>query len=300
MKKHTRAPAFGLAFLLAAAGVAAEEVKLAFGGLTLNGNVETTGAGWQSGPVVLMTHGTLAHGGMEIMQSLQAALKDRGVSSLSITLSLGLSDRRGMYECATPHVHRHTDAVDEIGAWLAWLQSQGVTKAALLGHSRGGNQTARFVAGRSDAPVTAVILVAPQTATAGYAAQEYENRYGKPLKEPLARAQALVAEGNGATLMESVDFLYCAKASVSAAAFVSYYAPDERMDTPALLPQIGTPVLVVAGSEDAVVKGLVEKVQPLADGKRVQLKVVEGADHFFRDLYAEDVADAVKAMLSGG
>jgi pimeloyl-ACP methyl ester carboxylesterase len=72
------------------------------------------------------------------------------------------------------------------------------------------------------------------------------------------------------------------------------------MDTPALLPQIGTPVLVVAGSEDAVVKGLVEKVQPLADGKRVQLKVVEGADHFFRDLYAEDVADAVKAMLSGG
>ena len=275
-------------------------MKLAFGGLTLNGNVETTGAGWQSGPVVLMTHGTLAHGGMEIMQSLQAALKDRGVSSLSITLSLGLSDRRGMYECATPHVHRHTDAVDEIGAWLAWLQSQGVTKAALLGHSRGGNQTARFVAGRSDAPVTAVILVAPQAATAGYAAQEYENRYGKPLKEPLARAQALVAEGNGATLMESVDFLYCAKASVSAAAFVSYYAPDERMDTPALLPQIGTPVLVVAGSEDAVVKGLVEKVQPLADGKRVQLKVVEGADHFFRDLYAEDVADAVKAMLSGG
>jgi pimeloyl-ACP methyl ester carboxylesterase len=237
---------------------------------------------------------------MEIMQSLQAALKDRGVSSLSITLSLGLDNRQGMYECKTPHVHRHTDAVDEIGAWLAWLQSQGVTKAALLGHSRGGNQTARFAVGRPDAPVTAVILVAPQTATAGYAAQEYEKRFGTPLAAPLQRAQALVAEGKGATLMEQVDFLYCAKASVSAAAFVSYYGPDERMDTPALIPEIRTPVLVVAGSADDVVKGLVEKVQPLADGKRVQLKVVDGADHFFRDLYADDVADAVKALLSGG
>jgi alpha/beta superfamily hydrolase len=59
-------------------------------------------------------------------------------------------------------------------------------------------------------------------------------------------------------------------------------------------------VLVIAGSEDDTVKGLVEKTQPLADGKRVQLKVVDGADHFFRDLYAEDVADAVQAMLDGG
>jgi alpha/beta superfamily hydrolase len=40
-------------------------------------------------------------------------------------------------------------------------------------------------------------------------------------------------------------------------------------------------------------------VVPLADGQRVQLKVVAGADHFFRDLYAEDVADAVQAMLGG-
>ncbi len=155
---------------------------------------------------MLMTHGTLAHGGMEIMQSLQAALKDRGVSSLSITLSLGLSDRRGMYECATPHTHRHVDAVDEIGAWLGWLQSQGVAKVALLGHSRGGNQTARFAAAHPAAPVTAVILVAPQTASADYAAQEYEKRYGKPLAAPLERAQRLVAEGKGAAMIESRRF----------------------------------------------------------------------------------------------
>lgn len=299
MTNALNAAALGLASLLTATVATADVVKLTHGGLTLNANLETASGDWQKGPVVLMTHGTLAHGGMEIMQALQAALKDRGVSSLSITLSLGLDNRQGMYECKTPHTHRHTDAVDEIGAWLGWLQVQGVSKVALLGHSRGGNQTARFASTRADAPLTTVILLAPQTWNADYAAQEYEKRYGKPLAAPLAQAQQLVAEGKGATMLEHVDFIYCADTSATAAAFVSYYAPDERMDTPRLLPDIKAPVLLIAASEDDVVKGLVDKVEPLADGQRVQLKVVAGADHFFRDLYAEDVADAVQAMLGG-
>jgi pimeloyl-ACP methyl ester carboxylesterase len=299
MTKRLRLAGLGLALMLVASGAAAEPVKLSHGGLSLNANLETAGADWQKGPVALMTHGTLAHGGMEIMQTLQTALKDRGISSLSITLSLGLDDRQGMYDCATPHTHRHTDAVDEIGAWLGWLQSQGATKVALLGHSRGGNQTARFAAAHADAPFTAVILVAPQTWDAGYAAEDYQKRYGKPLQETLARAGQLVADGKGGTMLEHVDFMYCADTSTSAAAFVSYYAPDERMDTPRLVPEIKAPVLVVAGGADDTVKGLVEKAQPLADGTRVQLKVVDGADHFFRDLYAEDVADAVQALLEG-
>lgn len=300
MTKRLHLAGLGLALMLVAGVATGETVKLKHEGLSLNANLETTGADWQKGPVVLMTHGTLAHGGMEIMQALQTALKDRGMSSLSITLSLGLDNRQGMYDCATPHTHRHTDAVDEIGAWLAWLQSQGAAKVALLGHSRGGNQTARFAAAHADAPLTAVILVAPQTWDAGYAAEDYQKRYGKPLEEPLAHARQLVADGKGNAMLEHVDFMYCADTSASAAAFVSYYAADQRMDTPRLIGEIEAPVLVVAGGEDDTVKGLVEKMQPLADGAGVQLKVVDGADHFFRDLYAEDVADAVQAMLGGG
>jgi pimeloyl-ACP methyl ester carboxylesterase len=247
-----------------------------------------------------MTHGTLAHGGMEIMQALQGALKDRGITSLSITLSLGLDDRRGMYECATPHRHRHTDAVDEIGAWLGWLRGQGAGKVVLLGHSRGGNQTARYAAANPDAPAAKVILLAPSTYVADQTAQEYEKRYGKPLAEVLDRARQLAAAGQGSAMLEPVDFLYCAKTSATAATFLSYYAPDERMDTPRLLPEIKAPVLVIAGGDDEVVKALPEKVQPLAEGQRVQLKVIDGADHFFRDLYAEDVADTIQAALGGG
>jgi pimeloyl-ACP methyl ester carboxylesterase len=300
MKTRLHSGHFALLLLFLVTGAPAEGVKLSHGGLSLNANLETTGANWQKGPVVLMTHGQLAHAGMEIMQALQAALKDRGVSSLSITLSLGIDNRSGMYDCKVPHTHRHDDAIDEIGAWLGWLQAQGVAKAALLGHSRSGNQAARFALARPDAPVAAVVLIAPQVWTAAATAQDYEKRYGKPLAAPLARAQQLVAEGKGNAMLENVDFLFCPDTSVTAATFLSYYAADERFDTPRLIPQIKPPVLVVAGSEDQVMQGLIDKVQPLADGQRVQLKVVDGADHFFRDLYAEDVADAIRAMLGSG
>ena len=79
--------------LLALGRVAvAEEVKTTLGGLTLKANLETTET-WRARPVVLLTHGTLTHRGMEIIAGLQAMLAERGLSSLAINLSLGLDDR---------------------------------------------------------------------------------------------------------------------------------------------------------------------------------------------------------------
>lgn len=299
MRQRLHSAGLALALTLAASAANAEQVTLAHGGLTLNANLETAGDDWQQGPVVLMTHGTLAHGRMEIMETLQGALKDRGISSLSMTLSLGLDQRQGMYDCATPHTHRHTDAVGEIAAWLGWLQSQGVAQVALLGHSRGGNQVARYASEHPAAPLTAVVLVAPQTWSQDYAAADYQKRFGKDLAPQLEVARRLQAEGRGGEPMAPVGFVYCADTSATADAFLSYHAPDPRMDTPALIPEIKAPVLVIAGSEDEAVQGLEEKVQPLADGQRVKLLVLDGADHFFRDLYAEEIADAVQALLGG-
>jgi pimeloyl-ACP methyl ester carboxylesterase len=144
-----------------------------------------------------------------------------------------------------------------------------------------------------------VILIAPQTWSEAAAVQDYDKRFGKALEPQLERARLLDAEGRGAEMLAPVDFIYCAETSATAAAFLSYYSPDPRMDTPSLIPEIKVPVLVVAGSEDDVVEGLVEAVQPLADGERVNLIVLDGADHFFRDLYAEEIADDVQTLLEG-
>lgn len=288
-----------LAGALYAGSAAAEEITLPYNGLSLNANLELAQGKALADGVVLITHGTLAHNGMETISALQQAFKDQGRNTLAINLSLGLDNRHGMYECATPHTHRHTDALDEIGAWLGWLKQQGAQAVVLLGHSRGGNQTAWFAAERPDPAVKAVVLLAPITWNDDDTAKEYQTRYGKPLQPALERAQALVKAGKGNALLQHTDFIYCQDTSANAAAFVSYYAPDPRRDTPHLLPKINRPTLVIAGSEDTVVADIAQKTRPLADGKRLQLKVIEGADHFFRDLYADEVAEAVGAFLSG-
>lgn len=276
--------------------VAAEEVQIRHGELTLNANLEAVEDTWPKGPVVLLTHGTLAHGGMEIMVALQEAFTEAGVSTLAITLSLGLDARRGMYPCETPHTHRHTDALDEIGAWIEWLQSKGATRVFLLGHSRGGNQAAWYAAERNPAGVEGVILVAPSTWNEDAAAKSFEKRNGAPLEESLSQAREAVQE-DAAAWMEPPGFIYCRDTRVTAGAFVSYYEPDPRFHTPTVIPSISEPVLIFAGSEDEVVKGLEDAVAPVADGVRVRLEVIDGADHFFRDLYAEDLVEMAAEFI---
>jgi len=290
---------FALLTLLLSTGVMAESITLKHQGLNVTANLETSGDNWQQGPVLLMTHGTLAHNKMEIMEALQSVFLDRGYSSLAINLSLGLSDREGMYDCAVTHTHKHTDAVDEIGLWFDWLKKQGVKEVVLLGHSRGGNQTARFAATHDSSLVKGVILIAPQTWSEEAENKDYEKRYGKPLAPILAKAQKLVAEGKGDTVLKPVDFIYCPDTAATAAAFVSYYRPDPDMDTPTVLKRIKKPVMVFAGSADTVVADLKPKMQKLEGQKNVQFAIIDGADHFFRDLYAEDLADIAQEFIDG-
>lgn len=286
-------------FLAASAAfpVSAEEIKLEHAGLTVNANLEAAQENWQSGTVVLLTHGTLAHNGLEIITTLQGLLTEQGVSSLALNLSLGLDDRHGMYDCAVPHTHRHTDALDEIGTWLGWLKAQGVQRVVLVGHSRGGNQTAWFAAERLNPVVKGVVLIAPATWSERYAVDDYKKRFDTDLAPVLERAEKLVAAGKGSEWLEGTGFVYCPGAKVQAQAFVSYHAPEPRLDAPGLLGSIEVPVLVVAGTLDDVVPDVAEKVEPHADGERVRLVVIDGADHFFRDLNADELVEHAKAFI---
>jgi pimeloyl-ACP methyl ester carboxylesterase len=243
--------------------------------------------------MVLLTHGTLANNQMEIIKAFQNELLDLGFNTLAINLSLGIDNRHGMYDCAVPHHHTHTEAVDEIGAWVKWLENKGAKQLILLGHSRGGNQTAWYAAEHADPAIKKVVLIAPMTWSKVAEESAYKQHYGKDLAPILARAQKLVAEGKGNQLMKGVDFLYCPKATVSARTFADYYANEPRFDTPALLKKIKVPVLVIAGSADTTVPDVAKKVEPLVDDDHIQLVIINGADHFFRDLYTDEAIDAI-------
>ncbi|WP_078458891.1 hypothetical protein [Solemya velum gill symbiont] len=69
---------------LASQWALAEPVTIEHKGLVLNASLETADETWQQKPVILMTHGTLAHGQMEIMATLQAGALQRAWLQLRV------------------------------------------------------------------------------------------------------------------------------------------------------------------------------------------------------------------------
>ncbi len=274
----------------------AQEVTLSYRGLTLNAELEPAPAESVLDHVIVITHGGLGHRAMETVAYLQRLFGAQGYATLALNLSLGVDNRHGMFDCHSTHRHQFADAAGEIGAWLRWLSEQGVRHVILLGHSRGAGQTALYAATQDSGLVQSVVLLAPDTRETNDAAA-YEARHQHALAPVLQHAQRLMRAGKGASLLTHTGILYCSDTTVSAASFVSYYGPDPRLDTAYLIPKIKKPVLLVLAGGDEVVAGSRDKFPPLADGVRVQVSIVDGADHFFRDIFADDAVEFVIDFL---
>lgn len=277
----------------------AEEVVYEYEGRKLVADATLAeGKTWADG-AVLMLHGTMAHKDQETIKTVRELLNARGYNTLAMNLSLGVNERRGMRACDVPHGHYHRQALVEIGIWLTWLRDHGAQKVALFGHSRGGNQVAWYAFERPKvALVGPVVLLAPMTWDKDHEAERYKARFGHGYEETLEKSQEMVKWAHGGDrLPGEVDFLNCEKAAVSAQAFFEYYGNDQRKDTPSLLPGVDRPTLVIAGSADEMAPDLAAKVKA-RKLKHVDLRVVEGADHFFRDLYAEEAADIIAEFLA--
>jgi len=295
-----RHPAFALFLALALwlpplALHAAERVTLEHEGLTLVGHLQAVADPAEG--VVLMLHGTLAHGRMETMAAVQDLLAGQGLNSLSVNLSYGVDGREGMFECDRPVTHGLEAHFSELEAWMGWLKSEGYGPVTLLGHSRGGNQAARFYREMGPEGVRALVLIAPSTYAADRAAASYAEQSDLPLVTRLGQADELLRMGQPETLMTGVRFLYCESLDVSPAAFLGYYRQEPGHDTPSVIDGIDLATLVVIGSEDAVVADLPERMAALADAANVSTVTIDGADHFFRDFFADDVADSVVEFL---
>lgn len=285
----------------AGAQAAEQHLQIELQDLTLNGYLTTPDdAEGVPEQVLLLTHGTLAHGEMSIMENLQAALAERGIATLAHTLSLSVDDRTGMVDCGITHTHKDSDAMTEIGAWLAWLKDNGATAVPMLGHSRGGNQVARFAAETDDPALTRLVLMAPGTWREGEDAASYTDRYGADMEALYQEAKAMVDEGQGDAVMDVPGFVYCQDAKVTAASFVDYYAPNPDRDTPTVLKGVEEPTLIIVAGADTVVPDLPARLEEtgIAEKGNVEVTTVDGADHMFLEFFTEDAADAIEGFLT--
>lgn len=276
-------------FCLGSAELRAEMIELDDQRPALSGRLARSSA-WPAGDVALILHGTLSHRDTEIIQALESLLGDEGVSTLAINLSLGVDNRTQAFPCDSDHRHRESDASIELGRWSAWLATQGVRDFTAIGHSRGANQIARYVIETADPLAARLILIAPPQWSSQNTHSAYTDRHGESLATLLNEAQEQAAKGEGETLLPNkLGLLYCENTRATAASFLSYYTDEPLRDTPTLIAGLLQPVLVIAGSEDQVAPGLPAAITERAPG--VLLEEIDGADHFFRDLYADELVE---------
>lgn len=249
--------------------------------------------------IVLIAHSLSQHKEREPIPYIQELLSDFGYSSLAINYSLGIDDRHGPFDCFAPHRHTLDGSISEIGAWVTWLKGRGFEKLVVMGHSYGGNDIARFAANNDDNLIHGVVLLGPGTADhRAWSPTGYETRYGKKLGSILEQAEIMIAAGMGNTILEDIDFLFCPRSNVSAESFVAYYRADTTRLLHNLIAQTKKPTLFIAASEDNRMQDLTRLVMPYTGGELTQIAVVDGAGHFFLDLFSDDAVDYMVSFFN--
>lgn len=269
-----------LALTAGAATVHAAPVQLKPSLLRLNANLELPPGKKVSDGVALILHGTQSHYRQETIAALQQNLKKHGIGSLAITLSLGIDDREGPRDCQALHNYALAGTRREVALWMAWLRAEGARTIDLIGFSRGGAQIAALAPNLT--PVKHVVLMAPAFATAAEQAEAYQRAFGHPLGPVLDEAKKQPLQ------KFTVDFLLCRQAPVLGATILDAY--QELL--PQLAAETGHPTLVVIAGKDESVPDLATRLP-----SQVHRVVIDGAGHFFPDLYGEDAADAIAKFL---
>ena len=285
MRKLFCPAVFGALLLLAASATAvrADPVQIKPSLLRLNGNLELPPGKTATDGVVIILHGTLSWYGQETIAALQKNLKAHGVGSLAITLSLGVDDRQRPRACDVVHDYALAGAKREVGLWIEWLKGQNARYVDLLGFSRGGAQVAAFAPEFQFPDVRKIVLLAPAFATSLEQADNYKRAFGHDLAPEIAEAR------KNPLAKRTVDFLSCKQAPVLNATFLDGYAELP----PSLAARTGHPTLVVVAGKDEIAPDLAQRLP-----SSVKPVVIDGSDHFFRDLYGEEAADVIAKFLA--
>jgi pimeloyl-ACP methyl ester carboxylesterase len=270
-----------LALTSGLASALADPVQVKLGDRRLNANLEIPeGRNLGDLGIAIVLHDALGFHGEPTIAALQKNLKVRGIATLAVTLSLGVDDRKGPRACDQPHAYTEADAAAELERWLDWVAHNGVRAVDYIGFSRGGAQLVDFLQKQKGG--RRVVLLAPALPAGPEIAGAYRKAFNQELAIALEAARAKPAE------TRRVDYLSCRQAMVKGSTFLEAYR-----EVPAnSLSNIVQQTLVVLAGNDEVVPDLEARLPP-----KIRYVVIEGSDHFFRDLNAEDAADVVAEFL---
>lgn len=234
-------------------------------------------------PAVLLLHGFLQTREYPTLARLAEALGGMGYTTLSPTLSLGISKRAKSLPCEAIHRHNMGNDIAELGLWIDWLANHGHRDIVLIGHSYGSLQILVYTSRRPNPAVRKIILLSLVDADQDINIQKTRNSL-QEIKQKIGRNDQSLAP---------YQLSYCQQYLSSARDYLSY-AEWSRSRILNDLIQIKKPVSVIMGEKDDRMGGDWPTKMKL---KGVEVILVKGANHFFEAEYEFDLADLVAAQL---
>jgi len=237
-------------------------------------------------PAVMILHGFLSTRHFPTVRRLAESLAEEGFSVLTPTLTLGMSRRQQSVDCEALHIHAIEDDIEEVRAWVEWLNRHTDRPPVLVGHSAGGVQLTAFLDRYPGVPVERAMLI-----SLSYFGEEQ----GRDRLEFL-RARAEHDNQQRPTAMLPYALTYCSTYITTPPNLLSYLAWDKSRLQKALLDS-DVPVEVIYGGNDERIDQV--WVDALQSGG-VPVHEVPGANHFFDLAHEFDLLDQILSAFDGG
>ena len=277
-----------------------EPVEIKYNSITLNGFYSSQSE--KSKSIAIILHGTRGHQNLELITSLRDSLLDNGLDSLTINLSYGINNRvNDFLPCDIEHKHKQSNSQSEIKLWYEHIKKIGYEKIYLIGHSRGGLDIINFYENinfKYQKSIDSIFLLAPISETWKSSVDRYKEDYNININDLVHQE----------TKKLKINFLGCEDATVYSDSFLDYYliGSESRFfnseatrfsDSGLNLHLLNTSgkVYVITASEDTVVSNthMIVKDIIIRNKKNIKLYQVDGADHFFRDFYFDDLMQII-------
>ena len=236
-------------------------------------------AGNSQQPAIFLLHGFLQTDQFPTVKRLADSLGSAGYTTLSPTLSLGISRRAKSLPCEAAHRHTLEQDIAEIEAWMDWLGKRHPGPIVFIGHSYGSLQGLVYAANK------------PHPALRRMVALSLIDTEQKPFDASratmLAKAKARVASGNKGLMNFALG--HCKQYTATPQSYLSY-ANWNRKQVLDLARSSRVPVNVVMGGKDSRMgTGWAQALMTAG----VQVNSIDGANHFFDAEYEFDLLDLI-------
>ena len=241
-------------------------------------------SGSSNTPPIILLHGLLQTNEFSTITSTANNLNELEFSTLSPTLSLGISSRKQSLSCEAIHTHSLDSDTAELKQWIDWLYKKTGKPIILIGHSAGGPVILNYLNKYKDSKVKHTILISLSYYASGPSAFETKQQ----------ETQALNAIKAGNNKLSNYSLNYCKTYPTYPKNFLSYYNWNTKKVSQ-VISKFKKRISIIIGTGD---KRIDSNWRKELQKEHKNVTTISGANHFFDQTHEFDLIDALEKILS--